>query len=395
MTGAGTGSSFTLGVDETKLTLSNIGGSVTDAQVPNDITITAAGGWADGGSNIYQSTTTDNVAIGTTAPTASLLIENLSTGDSFRVNDSAIDANPFIITSSGNVGIGTFTSTSNLTIVSAANSTTPVAMTFNSLGSANGVSLSSSSTSVTGSQAILAILASGVSGQLGGLQIDSRGGPTGFGLKVLDVSGDTTPFYIDNTGSVGIGTASPTAQLDLRYQASTVPFKIGNSATDSAGAYMIVNSSGNVGIGTTTPQQKLQVVGTVTATDNIGIGTTLPNANLDLKGAGPIIRLNSTDTTTNTFTKYGNSNANDQIEFGLEGTTEDFRINHSGNHNMWLGTNDTVRVFINNNGNVGIGSSAPNSILNIPSLKSTTGTRYLCIGTTGIITSSATACSGT
>lgn len=63
-------------------------------------------GWTDAGTNVFVSTTTDQVAIGTTTPNASLLVQNLTTGTSFRVNDDLGDTTPFIITSAGNVGIG-------------------------------------------------------------------------------------------------------------------------------------------------------------------------------------------------------------------------------------------------------------------------------------------------
>ena len=46
-------------------------------------------------------------------------------------------------------------------------------------------------------------------------------------------------------------------------------------------------------------------------------------------------------------------------------------------------------------GNVGIGTTSTDAALTIPALKSTTGTKYLCINTSGKVISSASACSGT
>lgn len=67
-----------------------------------------------------------------------------------------------------------------------------------------------------------------------------------------------------------------------------------------------------------------------------------------------------------------------------------------------LDVNGTVRSsysYVTNK--VGVGTTTPAANLTVvgtvqfDTLKSTTGTRYLCIGTAGNITSSATACSGT
>lgn len=48
-----------------------------------------------------------NIGIGTSNSSSQLTVEQVDAGDSFRVNDSASDGTPFIINSSGGVGIGT------------------------------------------------------------------------------------------------------------------------------------------------------------------------------------------------------------------------------------------------------------------------------------------------
>lgn len=48
-----------------------------------------------------------NIGIGTANSSSQLTVEQVDAGDSFRVNDSASDDTPFIINSSGGVGIGT------------------------------------------------------------------------------------------------------------------------------------------------------------------------------------------------------------------------------------------------------------------------------------------------
>lgn len=227
----------------------------------------AGGGWIDGGVNVYVGTTTDIVGIGTSAPLATLEVENVGSGDSFRVNDSLLDATPFFIDAAGNVGIGTTTSAVRLAILDSTGATGGLTVTNNSISTASLVTFSSSSTaSVDGNRALLNLNASGASGSLSALIGTCAGGSGAFCMKFLDVANDTTPFVLDNSGNVGIGTLKPTAQLDVRFQTPTDPFHISSSATDSAGGFMVVTSSGNVGIGTTTPTARVSVWGTDTST---------------------------------------------------------------------------------------------------------------------------------
>lgn len=71
------------------------------------------GGWVDGGVNMYQSTTTDKVGIGTTYPSSSLGIIKQSSTAPLKISSGTSDLGDYFqINSSGNIGIGT-TSTSN------------------------------------------------------------------------------------------------------------------------------------------------------------------------------------------------------------------------------------------------------------------------------------------
>lgn len=290
----------------------------------------SAGGWSDGGTNVYTSTTTDNVGIGTTTPLAMLEVENLATIDSFRVNDSLLDATPFVITSNGNVGIGTTVPTSTFMFASSAPTTNFITMATASapamairadaattadllnlqglaLTSGNGIDVGSSSASQT--VPLASIVQSGNSS--GGTLFVSQSGTSSTGraafisnagtsdtLFVQDQSSDSTPFIINSVGNVGIGTTVPQYQLDIRFQTPTPPFAIGNSATDATGAFLLVSSTGNVGIGTTTNidatlkiNGSLATVGTgntyfASGSGNVGVGTLNPRVLLDVATAG-------------------------------------------------------------------------------------------------------------
>ena len=68
--------------------LSYVKGATSPLQEQIDGLGVGVGGWTDGGTNVFVSVTTDNVAIGTTTPNATLKINNVTTSDSFRVDDS-------------------------------------------------------------------------------------------------------------------------------------------------------------------------------------------------------------------------------------------------------------------------------------------------------------------
>lgn len=182
------------------------------------ITNLGSSAWTDGGTNVYPSTTTDNVGIGTTTPTGRLSV--------------------------GSTGQFSVTSTGQLSIASTVGSTDVINITGNSLTSGNVLDASTSSAATAPA---IQLVSSNASMAQPTVLIQQAG--TGLSLRVNDVASDTTPFAITAVGNVGIGTLDPQAQLDVRNQAVT-PFMVNSGATVSTGDYFIVTSSGNVGIGT-------------------------------------------------------------------------------------------------------------------------------------------------
>ncbi|KKQ38151.1 MAG: hypothetical protein US55_C0013G0001, partial [Candidatus Levybacteria bacterium GW2011_GWC2_37_7] len=116
---------------------------------------------------------------------------------------------------------------------------------------------------------------------------------------------------------------------DLRF--STNP-------TDGAVERMRITSSGNMGIGNTTPLAALDVTGTASL-----------SANLSLRGAGTAHTFNILDNGTLNFQRYPSGDA----------------------------ANNSSVLFLQNNGNVGIGNTAPGAMLSVgsstPTLVSSAG----------------------
>ena len=104
----------------------------------------------------------------------------------------------------------------------------------------------------------------------------------GYGLRIDDETTDTSPFVVDSEGRVGIGTDSPSVNLEIKAGSNATtdyPIGITNSAeslTSGYGAYgiampagsaytmdihgdLILDVGGNVGIGNPSPGAKLEV----------------------------------------------------------------------------------------------------------------------------------------
>lgn len=90
---------------------------------------------------------------------------------------------------------------------------------------------------------------------------------TGTGLSFLieDEATDTSPFVIDSTGNLGLGTTAPASKLDVL---GTAWLRGGRGNTTG----LFVDINGNVGIGTTAPGG---IALNVNGIANIGLGLTV------------------------------------------------------------------------------------------------------------------------
>ena len=191
----------------------------------------------------------------------------------------------------------------------------------------------------------------------------------------------TNPIYYSN--NVGIGSAYPGQILDVQGTVRATNFVgSGVGLTGIVSYSQITQLGNNIGIGSTIPGQMLDVQGTVRATGFVGNGsllTSLPPSFFVTGNVG-----------INTTSNVGIGSVNPGQLLDIQGTVR-------GIQGIFTGTG--ISNF--SGGNVGIGSAAPGTALDvqgsvrISNIGSTTGYRYVCVGTTGVLESQAGVCAGT
>lgn len=239
----------------------------------------------------------------------------------------------------------------------------------------------------------------------------------------------TAAVYSQNTfpssGNVGIGTSAPAQKLDIVGTASTWPLRLQNSdgnfdwhigvtgnswlvdgdkfvigtTANSPDAEFVIDQNGKIGIGTTSPLQKLDIVGTsstwplrlqnsdgnhdwhIGVTGNswgvegnrFVISSTLnspdaefiidPNGNIGVGTITPAQKLDIVGSDTRWPLRLQNSDGGHDWHIGVTGNSWTIGGNKFAISNT-LGSNDS-KLVIEENGDVGIGTSSPDAKLTV------------------------------
>jgi hypothetical protein len=384
----------------TSLTLNNTGVSVS-GHTHSNITITAGSGLAGGGSlaenrtiDIGQgdgiSVSADSIAVdstvvrttgtqtisgaktftaatvfstgitisssGTNVP---LTITHDGTGNCFVVNDVTGDTSPFVIDSSGNVGIGTTTPTfvnnnySGLHIHAATATSLKLTNTTTGQTSTDGFELLQDS---AGNAYVwnrentnISIATSGTSRIT--ITNDGKVGigvtPASAGSSALQVRGDLDIFGNGSDRSItynmGVGDDGITG-----WYRSKIAF-IPSSATNKVSQHIaFFNKDGDLGGSTLTERMRITTGG------NVGIGTSSPSTTLDIQRTSSDAAL---------FLQGQTSSTGAQVQL-YSGAGLGY-IGTRNNYPLVITSNNTERMRITSAGDIGIGTSSPPEKLSV------------------------------
>lgn len=209
---------------------------------------------------------------------------NAGTGDSFLVEDQASDPTPMVVSSNGNVGIGTTTPTQKLHVVGTVSAT-------NLTGDGSGI--------------------------------------TGIGWN----DGGSNIYTVATTDNVGIGTTTPSTTLEIIETSSRHPIMVSATPTGD-GDILILTNDGNIGIGTTSPNESITVKGSTTGTISIKTWNTNSSGlagvkvhNSDNKGF-EMVATGSGYAVPNTYGVL--ATAGEDLSFGESDGTINLRVNSGG-----------------------------------------------------------------
>ena len=401
-----------------KLTISNgnlvLGnGNIFLQAATSGIFFTSPGTFSDGifkdysGNMIFRTnnnanlaiTSAGNVGIGTTAPTANLYILGSTTGNIFNINDGTDDLvtvtsaqttfnNPTSFTSAGDVSFAYDLGFTNPT-ASYVTSVAPLYFQSGEVFNSSDLTLSTFNKGnvIIDSEALNVLNAATISGQLtanNNLQINGYATASGsLAVGYTSVAGGVGNAAF--SGNVGIGTTAPGASLDIispvaggsvfRASSGMSGYTQQNVAVsqygvlnlnNGVGSQMALNStsimSGNAGNTITigsggnlylqTYNAGFQTRMTLDTSGNIGIGTTNPGYKLEVSGTGKFANDLAVHGNISFLTKLYPDNST--------ATTDWFEINHNSNY-MGFGLGGTERIRVDGSGNVGIGTTAPDS----------------------------------
>jgi len=285
----------------------------------NGLTLTGGSILASSVNALLGSTTVSHLTVSNTGSSTFAGPITHSTGDLIvaRGGSGNLLLNPY----GGNVGIGTSTPGSLLSLGGIANFTTSTSTFYSTIG---GINLSGGCFAVNGTC-------------VGGSQWVTNGNNISYTL-----------------GNVGVGTTSPNWTFQIAGSRPSFALSDANAGTDLK-HWLFSSMGGNLYVGKATDAYATSSPAALTILNsgNIGIGTTSPTRKLQVSGDAVSVNRSSTDAAFYLLSLAG---------------VDEWGVNLDANSNLaFYENNATARLTLANGGNVGIGTTSPSAALSIVS----------------------------
>jgi len=191
-------------------------------------------------------------------------------------------------------------------------------------------------------------------------------------------------FYVDGSGSVGIGTSSPTSLVHAKGEqnGTNMHFMAEDTSSGNKGGFWVgnsdlsieVDSAGAIGASDIRFVVDGSEMSRITSSGNFGIGTTAPSSQLNIKGTtGLLVESNGSANygvyvQSNYSETMGTIGALSQADAGRDGASISF--NDYGRGIVFKtneGASNAEAARFDSSGNFGIGTSSPSQLLHLSS----------------------------
>jgi len=268
-----------------------------------------------------------------------LSVQQLGAGNVVAFSNASGGSNVLVMNNLGQVGIGSVNPTYNLDVYGSGDASFGVISTRFKTSGANGCGITLDATNVTGGKACT---------------IWSSGGSAGEGQGKLllghQLGTAAPPLVVDMTNArVGVGLTNPSQAFVVQGTANVAPG--GTTA-------LFVNSSGQVGIGTASPQA---TVNGISLNGILSVGAAQVQSGSDFYGNYLILSRNGSNLySTMMGAKYLATAANTGLDFHV---TDNSDVSTSA-----------PKMTIRSSGNVGIGTNNPSAQFQVQTNTNTSGT---------------------